>query len=193
MVVDASNLQRNLYFATQVIELGYPTVVALNLMDVAPFSLSKSKREGVITYHLKDGTITIDGSAPDWRSTVPLTNDLGRIAVGTVELTVRGAAPGTVIDLAFYQGGADSLRLGEAFHHNGLALRCAQISRVPRGFAPLWDRRRLAAETVALLRTDGPAIRQHLVTHVVPFDEGADFLRRLPVERPDFLQVVFAR
>ncbi len=35
IVVDASNLQRNLYFATQVIELGYPTVVALNLMDVA--------------------------------------------------------------------------------------------------------------------------------------------------------------
>ncbi len=35
VVVDASNLQRNLYFATQVIELGYPTLVALNLIDVA--------------------------------------------------------------------------------------------------------------------------------------------------------------
>lgn len=35
IVVDASNLQRNLYFATQVIELGYPTLVALNMMDVA--------------------------------------------------------------------------------------------------------------------------------------------------------------
>lgn len=35
VVVDASNLQRNLYYATQVIELGYPTVVALNMMDVA--------------------------------------------------------------------------------------------------------------------------------------------------------------
>src|SRR5687768_11228650 len=35
VVVDASNLQRNLYFATQVIELGYPTVVALNMIDVA--------------------------------------------------------------------------------------------------------------------------------------------------------------
>jgi plasmid replication initiation protein len=35
----------------------------VNLMDVAPFSLSKTRREGVITYHLKDGTITIDGSA----------------------------------------------------------------------------------------------------------------------------------
>ena len=35
VVVDASNLQRNLYYATQVIELGYPTVIALNMMDVA--------------------------------------------------------------------------------------------------------------------------------------------------------------
>lgn len=35
VVVDASNLERNLYYATQVIELGYPTVVALNMMDVA--------------------------------------------------------------------------------------------------------------------------------------------------------------
>src|SRR3989442_3114621 len=35
IVVDASNLQRNLYFATQVIELGYPTLVALNMVDVA--------------------------------------------------------------------------------------------------------------------------------------------------------------
>src|SRR5436309_147356 len=35
VVVDGSNLQRNLYFATQVIELGYPTVLALNMIDVA--------------------------------------------------------------------------------------------------------------------------------------------------------------
>src|SRR5690348_4807688 len=35
VVVDASNLQRNLYYATQVIELGHPTMVALNMVDVA--------------------------------------------------------------------------------------------------------------------------------------------------------------
>jgi ferrous iron transport protein B len=35
IVLDASNLQRNLYFATQVIELGYPTILALNMVDVA--------------------------------------------------------------------------------------------------------------------------------------------------------------
>lgn len=34
-VVDASNLQRNLYLASQLVELGRPMVVALNMIDVA--------------------------------------------------------------------------------------------------------------------------------------------------------------
>ena len=33
-IVDASNLERNLYLTTQVIELGVPVIVALNMMDV---------------------------------------------------------------------------------------------------------------------------------------------------------------
>ncbi len=33
-IVDASNLERNLYLTTQVLELGVPTVIALNMMDV---------------------------------------------------------------------------------------------------------------------------------------------------------------
>lgn len=35
VVVDASNLARNLFYATQVLELGYPSVIALNMVDVA--------------------------------------------------------------------------------------------------------------------------------------------------------------
>jgi len=35
VVVDASNLERNLYYTTQVLELGYPTLIALNMVDVA--------------------------------------------------------------------------------------------------------------------------------------------------------------
>ncbi len=35
VVVDACNLERNLYFALQVIELGRPTLVALNMVDAA--------------------------------------------------------------------------------------------------------------------------------------------------------------
>ncbi|MCX6895995.1 MAG: ferrous iron transport protein B [Verrucomicrobia bacterium] len=35
IVVDASSLQRNLYYATQVIELGHRTILVLNMVDVA--------------------------------------------------------------------------------------------------------------------------------------------------------------
>src|SRR5436309_10915412 len=34
-IVDASNLERNLYLTTQLLELGVPVVVALNMTDVA--------------------------------------------------------------------------------------------------------------------------------------------------------------
>src|SRR6187402_1206467 len=34
-IVDASNLERNFYLLSQVLELGLPTVVALNMVDVA--------------------------------------------------------------------------------------------------------------------------------------------------------------
>jgi ferrous iron transport protein B len=35
VIVDASNISRNLYFLSQLLELGFPTVVALNMMDIA--------------------------------------------------------------------------------------------------------------------------------------------------------------
>jgi len=99
---------------------------------------------------------------------------------------------GTVIDLAFYQGGADHTRLGEEFHHNGLSIRCAQINRVPRGLAHRWDRSRLAGETIRLLSRHGRAIRREMITHIVPVDEAPEFLTRLVDERPEFLQIVFS-
>jgi ferrous iron transport protein B len=34
-IVDASNLERNLYLATQTLELGVPVVIALNMIDIA--------------------------------------------------------------------------------------------------------------------------------------------------------------
>ncbi|HJU02129.1 MAG TPA: zinc-binding dehydrogenase, partial [Actinomycetes bacterium] len=99
---------------------------------------------------------------------------------------------GTVIDLAFYQGGAPDLALGEEFHHNGLTIRCAQIGRVPRGMAHLWDRRRLAAETVELLRASGPAMREHLVTDLVPLEDAPALLADLAGRRRHVLQAVFS-
>jgi NADPH:quinone reductase-like Zn-dependent oxidoreductase len=110
-----------------------------------------------------------------------------------LNLALRLLRPqGTVVDLAFYQGGADAVRLGEEFHHNGLGLRCAQIGRVPRGLAPTWDRERLSAETVALLRAYGESVRKHLVTAVLPFDEAPALLDDLAHRRRQELQAVLA-
>lgn len=115
-----------------------------------------------------------------------------RAQAKSLHVALKALRPqGTVIDLAFYQGGAEALRLGEEFHHNGLNIRCAQINRVPRGLSSLWDRRRLAAETVALLKSHGNLIREHMITHVVPFDEAPAFIEDLVASRPEFLQIVF--
>ncbi|MGY3520823.1 zinc-binding dehydrogenase [Micromonospora sp. PTRAS2] len=108
-----------------------------------------------------------------------------------LQLALRLLRPqGAVIDLAFYQAGADAVRFGEEFHHNGLSLRCAQIGRVPRGLAPTWDRERLSAETVDLLRAYGDRIRTHLVSAVVPLDEAPELLTDLAERRRQELQVV---
>jgi plasmid replication initiation protein len=40
-----------------------PVKDEVNLMDVAPFALSKMKREGIIRYELKDSVITVEGGA----------------------------------------------------------------------------------------------------------------------------------
>jgi threonine dehydrogenase-like Zn-dependent dehydrogenase len=109
-----------------------------------------------------------------------------------LDAALRSLRPqGTVVDLAFYQGGAPELRLGEEFHHNGLAIRCAQIGRVPRGTAHLWDRGRLAAETVELLRACSATIREHLITDIVPLAQGPSLLAEIAARKRHFIQVVF--
>ena len=99
---------------------------------------------------------------------------------------------GTVIDLAFYQGGAPDLALGEEFHHNGLTIRCAQVGRVPRELTHLWDRRRLAAETLELLGARGRAVREHLVTDLVPLADAPALLADVAARRRHVIQAVFA-
>jgi threonine dehydrogenase-like Zn-dependent dehydrogenase len=108
-----------------------------------------------------------------------------------LHLALRLARPqATVIDLAFYQAGATELRLGAEFHHNALAVRCAQIGRVPRGLASSWDRERLSAETIRLLRADGMAIREHLVTALVPFEDAPQLFGDLAARGQHELQAV---
>ncbi|MEC5201114.1 threonine dehydrogenase-like Zn-dependent dehydrogenase [Arthrobacter sp. PL16] len=106
---------------------------------------------------------------------------------------LRAARPqGSIIDLAFYTSGADAVRLGEEFHHNGLSLRCAQIGRVPRGLAGHWDRARLSAETIKLLRSHGNVIRKHLITDVVPYDDAPLLMHEVSQRQRHVLTAVFA-
>jgi threonine dehydrogenase-like Zn-dependent dehydrogenase len=114
----------------------------------------------------------------------------GRAA--SLALALRCLRPqGTVVDLAFYQDGAEAVRLGEAFHHNGLTIRCAQISRVPRGLGEAWSRDRLSGETIELLRRRGPAMREALISDVLPLDEAPRLLAQLAAREREVLQAVF--
>jgi threonine dehydrogenase-like Zn-dependent dehydrogenase len=98
---------------------------------------------------------------------------------------------GAVIDLAFYPDGAETVRLGEEFHHNGLTIRCAQIGRVPRGTAHLWNRERLSFETIELLRAQGAAIKAHLITDLVPVEQAFALLADISDHRRAVIQAVF--
>lgn len=105
---------------------------------------------------------------------------------------LRAARPqGTVVDLAFYTDGADVVRLGEEFHHNGLTLQCAQIGRTPRGTGGAWDRHRLSAETIGLLRSCGEEVREHLVTDVVPLEEAPRLMVEVARRRRRVISAVF--
>ncbi|MCG8550887.1 MAG: ferrous iron transport protein B, partial [Desulfobacterales bacterium] len=68
-VVDASSLKRSLYFTFQVLEMGFPVVVALNMMDVA-------KRNGT----------HVDVSALEHRLGVTVIPTIGRRRQGKTEL-----------------------------------------------------------------------------------------------------------
>jgi zinc-binding dehydrogenase len=95
-----------------------------------------------------------------------------------------------VIDLGFYQGGAEQVLLGREFHHNGLKHICAQIFRVPRKLSAHWDRRRLAAETIAFLQAEGDRIRERLITHTFPFHDAQEAFDLLARDGGQVLQVV---
>lgn len=105
---------------------------------------------------------------------------------------LRAVRPqGSVIDLAFYTEGADAVRLGEEFHHNGLSLRCAQIGRVPRGLAHEWDRHRLSAETVGLLAAHAGEVREHLISDVLPYEQAPVLMGDVAARRRHVLTAVF--
>jgi ferrous iron transport protein B len=114
VVVDASNLERNLYYATQVIELGYPTLLALNMTDVAEqnghrvdaAALAKELGVPVLPLIASEGTGVGDlskrivselGTAPQAPRTTPL------FAAPPAPFSTELAALATALEGAFPQ------------------------------------------------------------------------------------------
>ncbi|HEX8521721.1 MAG TPA: ferrous iron transport protein B [Tepidisphaeraceae bacterium] len=110
VVVDASNLQRNLYLVSQLIELGRPLVVALNMMDVAErrgISVSAEKlsqKLGVevipIVGHKRKGIDKLKQAIvrarvapmPDWPLPEPMKEELLLVGGGIAILDSQDAA-----------------------------------------------------------------------------------------------------
>lgn len=138
VVVDASNLQRNLYLVSQLIELGRPLVVALNMMDIAqrrglhlsPERLSKQLGVPVIAVvgHKKQGIAELKEAIakatvapmPDWPLPDSMREELSLVAGGLGILTSvnkpeaearTGDAPGLTRDR--YLALAERLLIGD--------------------------------------------------------------------------------
>lgn len=162
--------------------------------DPTPARLAAARRLGLATVDSGESDVGI-WAKQRWRHAA---GDRGADVVfqcrgqaAGLATALRALRPqGTVVDLAFYPGGADEVRLGEEFHHNGLRLVCAQIGRVPRGAAHLWDRERMSAVTLDLLRDRGADLRAALVTDLVPAADAPAFYADLAAGRRHALQAV---
>ncbi|HSX32450.1 MAG TPA: zinc-binding alcohol dehydrogenase [Candidatus Saccharimonadales bacterium] len=97
---------------------------------------------------------------------------------------------GTVIDMGFYQQGAAQVLFGKEFHHNRLRHICAQIGAMPRHQQQYWDRVRLAGETITFLQEYGDIIKEHVITHVLPFTKAQHAYDHLAERDPKMLQVI---
>jgi len=98
VVVDATNLARNLYLAGQALELGLPTVIALTLTDVAA-------TKGIT---IDAGTLAARLGCPVVRVVAP--TGAGIAALGDTIVTAAHASPPSPPDLSGYLAAIDRAR-----------------------------------------------------------------------------------
>src|SRR5688572_24522046 len=139
VVVDASNLQRNLYLVSQLIELGRPMVVALNMTDVAErrglrISAEALEKElGVpvvpVVGHKHKGIEQLKAAVPqaavppmpDWPVPDAMREELLLVGGGLAIINSDGAPPtaspargsGETTQLQAYQALAERLLIGD--------------------------------------------------------------------------------
>ncbi len=116
VVVDASNLQRNLYLVSQLIELGRPLVVALNMIDVAErrgiyvSAIALERELGVpvvpIVGHKREGIQELTTAIayarvapmPDWPLPAVMKEELILMGGGLAILDSQGANSGAMLN-----------------------------------------------------------------------------------------------
>ncbi len=94
VVVDATNLERNLFLASQVLELDCPVIIALNMMDMA-------KREGihidVEKLRSELGCAVVPVAARTGKGIDDLRREIGRLAAGAMPEAVAHCKPDCAI------------------------------------------------------------------------------------------------
>jgi threonine dehydrogenase-like Zn-dependent dehydrogenase len=94
-----------------------------------------------------------------------------------------------VIALGFFQGEAEGLLLGEEFHHNRVQIICSQIANVDPMFSYRWDRLRLV-HTIMSLQLEGQLNLRPVISHIIPFHDGAEAFWLLDHSPAEALQIV---
>src|SRR5690606_4666307 len=111
-------------------------------------------------------------------------------AVAALHEAIRSVrVDGVVAAAGFYQGGAEGLRPGVAFHHNRVRIVASQIGGVPVGLSTSWDQARLVAVFMELALA-GRVDVAPLITDVVDAHDVAAAFRRLDEGDPEVLQVL---
>lgn len=93
---------------------------------------------------------------------------------------------GTVTVMSFYQQGADSLMLGQEFHHKRIRLRSSQVNHVAPDLSNNYDRQRRLNQAVSLAKKLN---LKPLVSHRVAFEELPKALAMID-ENPSQCQAV---
>ncbi len=90
---------------------------------------------------------------------------------------------GLVVPLAFYQGEAEGLRLGDEWHINRITMRSSRAISDPNRDHPMWDSDRIKRVAFELLRSRKLSV-EGLVTPIVPFEESPEAYRMID-EHPE--------
>jgi threonine dehydrogenase-like Zn-dependent dehydrogenase len=97
---------------------------------------------------------------------------------------------GLVVASAYYQGGADALRLGAEWHHNRVTMRSSMaVWDNPHRSHPLWTEKRLE-ETAVRLLAGGRIDTKELISHRFQYDRAPEAYQLIDERLAETVKVV---